>query len=441
MRTLATWILSTPIVLFLLLTARSSDDPRDNWPHWRGPLDTGAAVKGNPPLKWDEKTNVRWKVAIPGKGSSTPIVWDDRVFITTAVDTERKAKPADIPKVKPPGQVKTQPPDTYYQFIVMCLDRHTGKVRWQRVATEEVPHEGMQATHSYAAGSPVTDGKHIYASFGSHGIYCYNMAGKLQWKKRLGIMFTRYGWGEASTPALYKDWLIINWDHEGQSYIFALDARTGNVRWKKKRDEPTSWATPLIVEYKGKVQVVVNGTNRVRSYDLKTGDVLWQCGGQTINAIPSPVAKGGVVYCMSGYRGSTAHALPLDASGDLTKTKKILWQIGKGTPYIPSPLLMGNRLYFLAKNFPVLSCVNAETGKVIYQERLPGLVTLYASPMGVQNRIYISDRDGTTMVIQGGDNFKILAVNRLDAPIDGSPAIAGDQMFLRAHHHVYCLQK
>ncbi len=435
------------LILFLFLgvfgfvsLCQAGDNNLANWHQWRGPNADGMAVKGDPPIHWDEKTNIKWKVALPGKGSSTPIVWGDRVFVTTTIDTGRKADPKDIPKVDPNFVTKTEAPKAYHQFMVMCLDRLNGKQLWKKVAAELVPHEGHHPTHSYAAASPMTDGKYLYVSFGSYGIFCFDLQGNQQWKADLGDMHTRYGWGEATSPVVYGDSLIINWDHEGQSELFRLNARTGKIHWQVKRDEPTSWATPIVVKHKGKTQVIVHGTNFVRSYDLANGKLIWQCGGQTLNAIPSPIVRDDVVYVMSGYRGAAAHAFPLNARGDITGTNKILWQLSENTPYVPSPLLMGNRLYFTSKNFPFLTCVDVTTGKVKYEKRLP-LGGLYASPTGVGDRFYIVDRNGTTVVLQHGDEGKILATNRLDANIDASPVIVEDQLFLRGHNQLYCIQE
>lgn len=425
-------------------TVRASDavgDPLDNWPHWRGPLATGMAVRGDPPLKWDEQKNVKWKADLPGRGSSTPIVWGDQVFVLTAIDTGRTAAAGDLPKPAPGFEKKTREPTTYHQFVVLSFDRQTGKVRWRQTATEQVPHEGHHPTHSYAAGSPTTDGRYLYVSFGSRGLYCYDLAGKLQWQRELGRMETRFGWGEAVTPVIHGDTLIVNWDQESGSFIVALDAHTGKTRWKVDRDEPTSWNTPLVVPYRGKTQVIVNGKNRVRSYDLENGKVRWECGGQTLNAIPSPVAAGGVVYCMSGYKGAAAYAIPLDTTGDITGTDKVAWHFDKGTPYVPSPLLAGDRLYFTQMNEPLLTCLDIKTGKPIYaRERLLHLTSLYASPAGVAHRIYLSGRDGTTLVLKQGDKFEVVATNRLEDGIDASPAIAGKQLFLRGEKHLYCLE-
>jgi outer membrane protein assembly factor BamB len=404
---------------------------------------TGWSPTADPPLKWDEKTNVKWKVPLPGRGSSTPAVWGDRVFVLAVEDTRREAKKEDIPPPPDPRfEKRTTPPTTYHRFLVFCLDRHSGKTQWKRVATEAVPHEGHQNTHSYAAFSPVTDGKRLYAWFGSRGLYCYDLAGKLLWKRALGRMETRLGWGEAGSPAVHNGTLVVNWDHEGKDFIIALDAETGRTRWKIDRDEPTSWATPLIVEYKGKTQVIVNATNRVRSYDLDNGKVLWECGGQTINAIPSPVTDGSVVYCMSGYKGSFAVAIPLDASGDITDKQKVLWRSTRGTPYVPSPLLVGERLYFTYLNNPVLTCLDTKTGEpLIDRVRLPELSSLYASPAGAKDRLYLVDRDGTTLVIKRSDKLEVLATNRLDDGIDASPVLVGRQLLLRGHRHLYCIEE
>jgi outer membrane protein assembly factor BamB len=418
-----------------------AEDRLDNWPHWRGPLANGLAPRGNPPIKWDQKTNVKWKAVISGRGCATPIVWGDQIFLLTAIDTGRKAEADAVPKGDPQFQKMTRPPNTYYQFVVLCLDRKTGQVRWQRVATEQVPHEGHHPTHSYAAASPTTDGKYLYVSFGSRGIYCYDLAGKLQWQRDLGRMNTRLGWGEGASPALAGDTLIVNWDQEADSHIVALDAKTGKTRWQVARDEPTSWATPLVVEHKGKTQVVVNGKNRVRSYDPATGQLFWQCGGQTLNAIPSPVVKDGVVICMTGYRGAAAYAIPLDATGDITGTDKVVWHYDRGTPYVPSPLLAGDRLYFTQMNNAVLTCLDVHTGKpIIERERLAGLTGLYASPVGAAGRIYLPDRTGTTLVFRQSDKLEVLAINRLDEPIDASPVVVGKQLLLRGEKHLYCLE-
>jgi outer membrane protein assembly factor BamB len=443
MRTLATLTL-----VWLLAAASPAAEPAkavlDNWPQWRGPLANGQAPKGDPPLKWDAKTNLKWKTALPGQGASTPIVWGDKVFVLTAIDTGKEAKAADIPKEDPNYSKRTTAPRTYHKFVVLCIDRAGGKVLWEQTAAERVPYEGHHPTHTYAAASPATDGKYLYVSFGSQGLHCYDFKGNRKWKRDLGRVHSRLGWGEGTSPVVHGDSLIMNWDHEGKSFILVLDARTGDTRWRKDRDEVSTWATPLVVEHKGKTQVIVNGKNRVRSYDLADGKVLWECGGQTVNPIPSPVVKGDVVYCMTGYRGSAAYAIPLESKGDITGTDKVLWHYSKGTPYVPSPLLAGDRLYFTQGLTATLTCLNIKTGKaVIDRERLPGLRTVYASPVAAKGRIYFLDRDGTTVVIKQADKLEVLATNRLDdvdEAFNASPAVVGKQLFLRGTKHLYCFE-
>jgi outer membrane protein assembly factor BamB len=414
----------------------------DNWHQWRGPLANGTAPRGKPPVKWDSQTNIKWKTELPGLGSATPIIWGDLVFVLTALDTGREANPADIPKSDPRFEKKTQPPTTYHQFIVLALDRNTGAVRWKRVAAELVPHEGHHPTHSYAAYSPTTDGKFLYVSFGSPGLYCYNFDGKLQWKRTdLPRLETRLGWGEGGSLVVHSDSLIVSRDQEGPSCLYVLDKRTGQTRWKVQRDEVTTWNTPLVVDHKGRTQVIVLGTKFIRSYDLADGRPIWQCGGLTINCIPSAVRYDDSVICMSGYRGAAAFRISLDAVADVTGTDKILWSYKRGTPYVPSPLLTGDLLYFTQSNDPLLTCLNAKTGELILdRERLRALTTLYASPVEADGRIYLTDRDGTTMVFQRGGKLKVLSVNRLNEQIDASPAVVGKQLFLRSAKHLYCIE-
>jgi outer membrane protein assembly factor BamB len=411
----------------------------ENWHHWRGPEANGAAPRADPPVTWDKATNVQWKAAIPGRGSATPIVWGDQVFVVTAVQTDRVAAPADLPKADPALQRKTTPPNRYYRFVVLSFDRNTGKLRWRRQAAEKLPHEGHHASHSYAAGSPTTDGKFLYVSFGSFGIYCYDLAGALQWQRDLGRLNTRLGWGEAVTPVVHGNRLLLNWDQERDAALVCVDARTGKTLWRRPRDEVTSWNTPLVVEHKGRTQVVVNGTNRARGYDLETGKEIWQCGPMTLNAIPSPVAADGMAYCMSGYGQSLAVAVPLDSVGNVT-SDRLAWRYRKGTPYVPSPLLLNDRLIFTQANGALLTVLDRQTGRpILDRERLPRVRSFYASPVAAAGRVYLVDRAGTTLVLKQGDRLEVLAINELGDGVDASPALVGRQLFLRGEHALYCI--
>ncbi len=415
------------------------------WHQWRGPEASGVAPDADPPIEWSETKNVRWKIEIPGQGHATPIVWDNTVFVTSAVETNKQIElePIEEEPRRRRGRRggRSNRPSTVHKFVLFAINRTDGTIRWQQTAREEVPHEGTHQTGSWAANSPVTDGEHVYAYFGSRGLYCYDMQGNLQWAKDLGNMSTRRGFGEGSSPVLYGDTIVINWDHEGDSFIVALDKRTGAVLWKVDRDESTSWATPIVVEHNGTPQVIVNATNRTRSYDLATGKTLWECGGMTANTIPSPVTANGIVYVTSGFRGNALQAIRLaDAEGDITGAAAVVWDYGRDTPYVPSPLLYGDTLYFLKHNRGVLSAFNASTGEAYYgPERLEGISDVYASPVGAGDRIYVVDRDGAALVIKHGSTFEVLAENLLDDGFSASPAIVGKEMFLRGNRSLYCI--
>jgi outer membrane protein assembly factor BamB len=403
------------------------------WPQWRGPLATGVAPLADPPLTWSETNNVKWKTPIPGEGDSTPIVWNDRVFILSAVPTGRK----------PAAPASSDAPNEIYQWVVICLDREQGRVLWQKTAREEAPHEGRQQNNTFASASPVTDGQLLLAYFGSRGLHCYDFEGNLKWEKDFGKMKTRMGFGEGASAALDGDTVVVNWDTEGDDFIAALDKRTGRELWRVPRDEPTGWSTPLIVEFGGRKQVIVNATKKVRSYDLATGREIWSCSGQTANAIPSPVAAGDMVYLTSGFMGSALQAIRLGRTGDLTGTDAVVWSHNKGTPYVPSPLLTDNLLYVLSGNDALLSCFDARTGEVHFErERLEGLHGVYASPVSARDRVYVLGRDGACVVLRKGPKLETLAVNKLDDDhTDASIALVDKELFLRTGHSLYCIRE
>ncbi len=323
----------------------------------------------------------------------------------------------------------------------MALDRRTGKTVWERVVREQIPHAGNHQDGSLAPASPVTDGEHVFAYFGSRGLYCLDMKGEVVWEKDLGDMQTRNGFGEGSSPVLHGATIVVNWDHEGDSFIVALDKTTGRERWRRARDEVTSWSTPLILEDGGRPQVVVSAAGRVRGYDLASGKTVWECGGLGVNCAPTPVADFGLVFAMSGYRDPALLAIRCrGAEGDLTDSASVAWRLDRGTPYVPSPLLYGDALYFTQKNSGILSCYNAKSGSPFYdQQRLDELSGIYASPVGANNRVYIVGRNGATYVLKRGPEFDVLAINNLNDSFTASPAIAGDELYLRGLKHLYCL--
>ncbi|MEW4490215.1 PQQ-binding-like beta-propeller repeat protein [Thalassoglobus sp. JC818] len=440
---LLSWI---AIVGGIFLAGNQQSQAADNverstsWHQWRGPNANGVSETATPPLSWSENKNIRWKKPIEGLGNATPIVWGDKLFVLTAVDTRRVDPSKPAPADQPERSFGIVFPNTYYQFVVLCLDRSTGEEIWEKVVAERVPNEGHHGDNSFASCSPFIDGEHIYCWFGSQGLYCLDLDGNLLWEKDLGPVETRRSFGEGTSPVAHDGRLIINRDHEGQSSIIVLDAATGEEIWTRDRDELSSWATPLIVEKDGIVQVIVNAANRVRSYNLDDGSIVWECGGQVSNVTPSPVTDGEFVYCMSGYRGSSAMAISLDSKGDVTGTDQIAWQLSQGTPYVPSPILYDGLLYFTQSNNAILTCVDPKSGDVLLERtRVPDVRAFYGSPVAAQGRIYLTGRDGETVVIKADSEFEVLATNQLDDHFDSSAVLVEDAIYLRGKENLYCI--
>ena len=491
------WI---PAIAFaaLISGAMTGSSLAANWPQWRGPDNNGVAPDGNPPIKFSSTENVKWKIEVPGEGHASPIIWGNQVFLMTAVSSDGSPDEANgAPPPPPPPRAGERPgpprggqppPDqagpgqrpgrrpngdgpqegppprgrggrggfggrggpgggpgaavSEMSFKLLCYDKISGKLIWEKDCKTERPHEGKHPTNTFSSASPVTDGKVVVANFGSRGIFCFDMDGNPLWEKDFGNMQTRNGFGEGSSPSIYNDSVVVLWDTEAESYLVALDKTSGKELWRKVRDEATGWSTPYVVESAGKTQVIVNATNKVRSYNLEDGSLIWECTGQTVNAIPSPVVdrEKGVAYVMSGYRGSSAYAIKLDGTGDISDSDKVLWTLSRGTPYVPSPLLYNGRLYFLQLNNGILTCVDADTGKVHYsQERLEGAGGIYASPVAANGKIYISTQDGNVLTLEDGDTLKPIAVNSMEEPINASPAIVGSEIFIRTQNHLYCI--
>lgn len=403
-----------------------------NWPQWRGPLATGAALSGDPPIEWSEQKNVRWKTALSGTGNSTPAVWENTIFITAAQTTANDAKSGNIVTATKP-----------VKFLVIALDCDTGQVKWERLAIEEIPHQTRNDMGTWANASPLTDGEHVYAFFGSRGLYCYTFEGNLIWKKNFGDMDTQGDMGEGASPVLYKDMLIINWDHYGEDFIAALDAATGKEIWRKSRDERISWTTPLVTEDGGKVHVVTVAEEWIQSYDIANGSVLWKTAGIKYGNISSPVGADGIVYVGSGLQSGWIAAIRLKgAEGDITGSSSILWSYDDFFPYVPSPLLLDGLLYFTKGEVGFLTCLDTASGQAFYSnKRLEGINHVFASPSGVADKVYILDRDGDALVIRSGPEFRILSKNTLDDSFDASPVIVGDEIYLRGHQYLYCISR
>ncbi len=427
------------LILPLFLTGPRESDPGAHWPQWRGPYFNGMA-RGDAPLTWSDKANIKWKVEIPGRGFSTPVIWGDKIFLTTAIPT---GKPAPAAAVSDPtaaaGNQRRAGGDTSPQaeqkFEVLCLDRKTGKLIWQKTAKIAEPHEGYHRTYgSFASNSPATDGKYVYASFGSRGIFAYDFNGKLIWQRDLGVqMRMRLAFGEGSAPLLFGDRLFLVFDHEGESFMVALNKNTGKELWRAARTERSSWSTPLAIEHGGRKQIIVTATNRVRSYDAETGKVIWETAGLGSNPIPVPVFQDPFVYVMSGHRDPKLMAIKLGKEGDLSGSDSIVWSQTRGVAYTASPVLFDNKLYVLTDN-GMISCFNATTGEAYYaQQRLPKAYNMKASLVGANGKLYLATEDGDVVVLKMGEKFEVLATNTLeDQVFIATPAIAAGDIFLRS---------
>lgn len=480
-------------------------DGYESWPNWRGGTGQGHSFGATPPLEWSDESNIKWKTKVDGLGFSTPVIWEDTIYLLTAIadenapskgvtqgggpgggrqgsprggqrsqggrpglggfdrealikefdkdgdgelsEMERKALRSEMRSrrgdpasaVAKPWQLKNHPKQ---QFKVMAIDRNSGDIKWERLAVEAAPHEGHHPTNSFASYSPVTDGERLYVSFGSRGIYCYDLNGNLIWEKNLGNMRTRVGFGEGSSPALAEDKLILLWDHEDQSYIVALDKKSSEEVWRRDRDERTSWTTPHIQEVDGRLQVIVAGTKATRSYDAETGELIWEAQGLTANVISTPVVGHENVYVASGYQGRSIQAIKLSAKGEVFNSGDIVWQVSHSAPYVPSPVLSGDYLYLTKGNDAYLACFDAKTGEVIYRdEPLEGLRGVYASPLVANGHIYFVGRQGTTVVLKDSKNFEVVATNKLNDQIDASPVALGGDLFLRGHNYLYCISE
>ncbi len=431
-----------------------------DWPSWRGPDHTGMA-RGDAPVAWSDTELVKWKIAIPGRGHSSPVVWGNQIFVTTAVQIEptptraaRSRGGGPPPGTRgggggghPGGQFRggggrsphgDTGPQARHRFVLLSIDKTTGEVLWERTATEATPHEGFHPQYgSFASNSPVTDGEHVFAYFGSRGLYSYDLDGNLIWKKDLGEMRRFLQFGEGTPLVLHEDRLIVKLDHEGDSFVSAIDTATGDEIWRADRDEMTSWSPPLVIEHHGRKQVVVAATQKVRSYDFATGGLIWEVAGLGRNQIPTPVRQGDLVYVMSGFTAPNLMAIRLGGQGDLTGTDAIVWENKRGNSYTPSPVLFDNQLYVLTDT-GVLTNFDATTGAVHYRQRLPGPSNFKASPVGVNGKLYLSSEEGQVYVVKMGHGFEVLATNTLaDSIFIATPAIVGGEIFLRSQDSLY----
>ena len=432
--------------LSLILLLLGGAIANDRWPQFRGPGSLGVAEDSDLPDAWSTTENVAWKTDIPGTGWSSPIVWGDNIFVTTVVSAVEGEKPKK--GLYFGGERKT--PDNIHRWVVYCVDWKTGKVRWERDVHKGVPPGPRHLKNTYASETPVTDGERVYAYFGNVGLFCFDMSGKKLWEKSWKPFPTRYGWGTAASPVLYKDRLYILNDNDEESFIVALNKKTGEEIWRAKRDEGTNWATPYVWENESRTELITAGTKKVRSYDFN-GKLLWELSGMSSIAIPTPFSKHGLLYVASGYVGDQhrpVYAIRPGASGDIslkqgeTSNKHIAWYQPQGGPYNPSPLVYGDNYYTLYDR-GFFTCHDAKTGKEVYAKvRIdPGVNAFTSSPWAYNGKIFCLSEDGDTFVIQAGSEYKLLGKNSLDEMCMATPAIARGSLIIRTASKLYRITK
>jgi outer membrane protein assembly factor BamB len=450
----------------------------DDWPQFRGPHGVGISNEANLPTEWSADKNVAWKVKVPGYGWSSPIVWGDRVFLTTAVSDKQQppvagmggpfakgggfgnGPKADFPpksgKGFPPkgmggfpGGFGGKPPDAVYRWELHCLDAKTGKTVWKRVAAEQKPKTPINPTNTYASETPVTDGERVYAYFGMTGVYCYALNGDLVWKKDLGSYPTFFGHGSGASPALDNNRLFIQCDNEQKSFLVALDKRSGDELWRVTRDERSTWSTPLVWNTKDRSVVVCLG-QKVRGYDPANGKLLWEMGGLEGQHIASPIADSQYLYVGAGgimSRRKPLVAIRASAADDITlrtgqtANDHVAWAIDKAGPGMSTPLLHDGYLYVLDQNQELLNCYDAKTGKSVYRERLASARGFTSSPWAYDGKVFCLDQQGRTFVVQAGSDFRVLGENDIQERCWSSPAIANGALFIRGVEHLYCIKK
>jgi len=417
-----------------------------NWPSYRGENASGIADNYSTPINWavDGSMNIQWKVAIPGLGHSSPIIWEDRIYISSAVSG------LDSPDLKVGlyGSIEPVEDETVHQFKVFCLDKQTGKILWEKTSYEGVPKVKRHPKSTHANSTPATDGKHVVVFFGSEGLYCYDMNGKLKWKKDLGILDSGYfrepsaQWGFASSPVIHEGTVVVQCDVQKNSYIAAINIETGTEIWRTPRDEVPTWSTPTIHSADGKTQIIVNGFKHIGGYDFQTGREIWKMTGGGDIPVPTPVVAHDLIFINSAHgRMSPIYAIKMNSRGNIslgdkeTSNDNIVWSVSRGGAYMQTPLVYGDFLYNLRGNGS-LSCYRAKTGELIYSEKVGQMDSFSASGVAADGKLYLPSERGNIYVVKAGPDFELLSTNPMNDICMATPAISEGTLFFRTHHYL-----
>jgi len=443
-------LISLSLIVLYVATASAQVQYNGQWSSFRGQRAAGVAEGQSLPEKWDagKGVNIKWKTAIPGLAHSSPIVWANRVFVTTAISS----KGGDSFRKGLYGDGDASDDRSSQQWKLYAIDKYSGKILWDRIAYEGVPREKRHIKASYANATPATDGRYVVAFFGSQGLYAFDVKGRLAWKKDLGVLnagaydLPDYEWGTASSPIIYKDLVIVQCDTQKGSFLLAADIRTGKTVWKTDREELPSWGTPNIYTGKDRTELVTNASNFIRGYDPATGKELWRLGGSSKITAPTPVFSSDLIVVASGRRPEAPiFVVRAGATGDITlaagksSSKDIAWSKTARGSYMPTPLIYGDYLYVLS-NQGVFDCYDLRTGAEIYRERIPHHGSGFsASPVAADGKIYLPSEDGDMFVVKAGPKFEVLANNSIGEPLMATPAISAGRMFVRSQQHLFAI--
>jgi outer membrane protein assembly factor BamB len=416
-----------------------------NWPQWRGPGGLGVSTETGLVTEWTPTTNILWKTEIGGRGHSSPVVWGDRIFLTTSfkgAHVPGRTAPVHLGFDLKPGYVHPDSTDVDYRHTlkVIAIDAKSGRVVWERTSYEGLMYDDRHRKNTYASPTVATDGRVVYAFFESLGLYAYDFDGTPRWHTDLGGII-KAGLGPGTSPVLYQNLVILQCDQEmgTGSFIVGLDRATGKEVWRTARTNRRSWATPLLVRAGDHDELVASGAECVIAYDPATGRERWRANGTQSHPIPSPVAGHGLVFMTAGSQAKRALAIRLGGSGDLTDSPSIVWRYNKGTAYVPSPILYGDYLYLMTDT-GLLTCLNAVTGERLYEGgRVPVPATFTASPVAFEDRIVLTSEDGDSFVIKAGPVHEVLRTNSVGEPVYASPAIANGIIYIRGDRHLFAI--